>query len=155
MGSLLSLAWLAAWHGAVARNGYVKLASRIVRMANVLIQPRYLLRENFMSYYKHHVFICTNQRQDGRACCEDHKASELRAYLKARVKEEGLAGPQGVRVNNAGCLDRCALGPVMVVYPNETWYRFTSKKDLEEILDSHLRNDKKVQHLRISPKYDD
>ena len=108
-----------------------------------------------MSYYKQHVFICTNQRSDGRASCEDHGASELRAYLKKRVKEEGLNGPKGLRINNAGCLDRCALGPVMVVYPNETWYRYHSKEDIDEIFESHLKNGEKVQHLRIAPKYDD
>jgi (2Fe-2S) ferredoxin len=108
-----------------------------------------------MSYFKQHVFICTNQRSDGRASCEDHGASELRAYLKKRVKEEGLSGPGGLRVNSAGCLDRCALGPVMVVYPNETWYRYHSKEDIDEIFEHHLKNGEKVQHLRISPKYDE
>ena len=108
-----------------------------------------------MSYYEKHVFLCTNLREDGRASCEDHQASELRSYLKAKVKEAGLAGPKGIRVNNAGCLDRCALGPVMVVYPNETWYRYKSKDDLDEIFENHLKDGVKVQHLRIAPKHDD
>lgn len=108
-----------------------------------------------MPYYQQHVFMCTNLREDGRACCQDHNATELRDYLKKKVKAAGLAGPQGVRINNAGCLDRCALGPVMVVYPNETWYRYKSTDDLDEIFENHLQNGQKVQHLRISPKYDD
>lgn len=108
-----------------------------------------------MSYFKQHVFMCTNKREDSRASCEDHGASELRAYLKKRVKEEGLAGPGGLRVNMAGCLDRCALGPVMVVYPNETWYRYRSKEDIDEIFECHLKNGEKVGHLRIAPKRDD
>jgi (2Fe-2S) ferredoxin len=114
-----------------------------------------LCREAQMPYYKHHVFMCTNLREDGRASCQDHGASEMRDYLKKKVKEAGLAGPKGVRINNSGCLDRCALGPVMAVYPNETWYRYKSREDLDEIFESHLKGDVKVQHLRISPKTDD
>jgi (2Fe-2S) ferredoxin len=108
-----------------------------------------------MPYYQQHVFMCTNSREDGRASCEDHQATELRAYLKKKVKEAGLAGRKGIRINSAGCLDRCALGPVMVVYPNETWYRYKSKEDLDQIFENHLKSANKVQHLRISPKTDD
>ena len=107
-----------------------------------------------MSYYEQHVFICTNQRDDGRECCQDYHAGELRAYLKNKVKGAGLAGPKGVRVNSAGCLDRCALGPVMVVYPNETWYRYRSREDIDEIFESHFKQGVKVQRLRIAPKSD-
>lgn len=107
-----------------------------------------------MSYYEHHVFICTNKREDGRASCGDHGASELRAYLKQKVKNENLMGPGKIRVNIAGCLDRCSLGPVMVVYPNETWYRFTCKEDIDLIFEQHLKDGNKVQHLRIAPKHD-
>ena len=107
-----------------------------------------------MSYYQHHVFMCTNLRDDGRECCQDYQASELRGYLKSKVKTEGLAGPKGVRVNSAGCLDRCALGPVMVVYPNETWYRYRSREDIDEIFESHFKQGVKVQRLRIAPKSD-
>lgn len=109
---------------------------------------------DFMSYYKQHLFVCTNLRSDGRASCQDHGADELRAYLKNKVKEAGLAGPKGVRINHAGCLDRCALGPVMVVYPDETWYRYHSREDVDEIFESHLRQGIKVQRLRISPRRD-
>jgi len=66
-------------------------------------------------FYKYHVFFCTNQREDGSACCQDHGARALRDYAKQRSKKLGLAGPGGVRMNTAGCLDRCDLGPVMVV----------------------------------------
>ena len=69
-----------------------------------------------MSYYKYHLFFCINERDDGRAFCAQHGAQDLRDYLKKRVKQAGLAGPGGVRVNTAGCLDRCSQGPVLVVY---------------------------------------
>ena len=102
-----------------------------------------------MSYYKYHLFFCINERDDGRAFCAQHGAQGLRDYLKKRVKEAGLAGPGGVRVNTAGCLDRCSLGPVLVVYPEEVWYTFVDQEDLDEILEKHLLGGEVVERLRI------
>ena len=102
-----------------------------------------------MSYYNHHVFFCTNQRDDGRKCCEQAGASALRAYAKAKIKSLGLSGKGQIRMNTAGCLDRCGLGPVMVVYPDETWYRYESEADIDEIIEGHLLNGKKVSRLLI------
>lgn len=102
-----------------------------------------------MPYYQHHVFFCTNKREDGRACCQDHNAQEMRDYLKKRVKEQKLAGKNKIRINNAGCLDRCALGPVLVIYPDETWYRYSSREDLDEILEMHLKGGQKVDRLVV------
>ena len=102
-----------------------------------------------MSYYRYHVFFCTNKRQDGRACCEDHNADALRDYAKGRVKELGLAGQGGVRINKAGCLDRCNEGPAMVVYPEEVWYTFVDKDDIDEIIDEHLVKGRPVERLKI------
>ncbi len=80
-----------------------------------------------MSYYRQHVFFCCNQRDGGRPCCNDKGATELRDYCKQRVKKLGLAGTGRVRVNMAGCLDRCEEGPVIVVYPEEVWYRYENR----------------------------
>lgn len=102
-----------------------------------------------MAYYKHHIFFCTNKRTDGRACCQDHHAQELRDYLKKKVKEAKLAGPDGVRVNNAGCLDRCGQGPVLVIYPEETWYQYKTKEDIDEIFEQHIQGNKSVKRLSI------
>ena len=103
-----------------------------------------------MKYYKYHVFFCTNCRRDGRECCEDHDASGKRAYLKNRCRELGLAGKGGIRINTAGCLDRCEQGPVMVIYPQQTWYTYIDQEDLEEILQQHLLQGKEVEKLKIS-----
>ncbi len=100
-------------------------------------------------YYRHHVFFCTNRREDGRACCEDHGASGLRAYAKERVKALGLAKPGGVRINSAGCLNRCGQGPVIVIYPEGVWYSYRSCEDVDEIIDVHLREGRTVERLRI------
>lgn len=102
-----------------------------------------------MSYYQRHLFFCTNRREDGSACCQDHNAQAMRDYAKQRVKELGLAGPGRVRVNNAGCLDRCAEGPVLVVYPEAVWYTYVDREDLDEIIEEHLRNGRVVERLRI------
>lgn len=102
-----------------------------------------------MSYYRHHVFICTNRREDGSQCCAQCGAEELRGHLKRRSKELGLAAKGGVRINTAGCLDRCADGPVMVVYPEAVWYTYVDREDLEEILQEHLVKDCVVERLRI------
>ena len=102
-----------------------------------------------MSYYSHHVFFCLNRRDDGRECCAQCDAERLQAYAKDRVKQLGLAGSGKVRVNKAGCLDRCEQGPVVVVYPEGVWYTYVDEKDIDEIIDSHLANGKPVERLRL------
>lgn len=101
------------------------------------------------SHFSHHVFFCTNQRPNGEACCQDHGANELRAYAKDKVKALKLAGEGKVRINSAGCLDRCDQGPVMVVYPEAVWYTFVDKEDIDEIIESHLVNGKPVERLKL------
>ena len=105
-----------------------------------------------MSYYKHHIFFCLNQREGGQACCADHDAQAAFEHCKARVKAAGLNGPGGVRVNKAGCLDRCAGGPVAVVYPEGTWYTYVDREDIDEIVESHLRGGQPVQRLILAPE---
>ena len=104
-----------------------------------------------MSYYKHHIFFCLNQRDNGQACCAAPNAQGAFEHCKQRVKAEGLAGPGGVRVNKAGCLDRCAGGPVAVVYPEGTWYTFVDRQDIDEIVDSHLSQGRPVERLMLPP----
>lgn len=96
-------------------------------------------------YYRYHVFFCTNERAEGD-CCAQKGARPLREYAKAQVKQKGLTG---VRVNTAGCLDRCAEGPVLVVYPEGVWYSYVDEEDVDEIIEEHLRNGRIVERLRI------
>ena len=102
-----------------------------------------------MSYYERHVFFCCNQRNGERVCCNDKGASSMRDYAKGRVKALGLAGPGKVRVNQAGCLDRCEEGPCIVVYPEGVWYTYVDRADVDEIIERHLRNGQPVERLRI------
>ncbi len=104
-----------------------------------------------MSFYKYHVFFCTNKRKDNTLCCEQAGATKIRAYAKNRIKQLDLAGKGKVRINTAGCLDRCTQGPVMVIYPNETWYTYVDEQDIDEIIEQHLINDRLVERLQIKP----
>lgn len=101
------------------------------------------------SHFKYHVFFCCNQREAGAACCNNHGASELRAYAKDRVKALKLDGPGKTRINQAGCLDRCDAGPVMVVYPEATWYTYVDREDIDEIISEHLQNGRVVERLKV------
>ncbi|MEY4017933.1 MAG: hypothetical protein RLZZ189_1731 [Pseudomonadota bacterium] len=103
------------------------------------------------AYYKHHIFFCLNQRESGESCCADQGAQEAFAHCKAQVKAAGLTGAGGVRVNKTGCLDRCAGGPVAVVYPEGVWYTFVDHADIDDIVNSHLKNGQVVERLRLSP----
>ena len=103
-----------------------------------------------MSYYKRHIFFCTNRRdEEGRSCCQQAGAEAARDYAKARAKDLGLTGAGGVRVNKAGCLDRCEEGPVAVVYPEGTWYTYVDTQDIDEIVDQHLVHGREVKRLKI------
>ena len=103
------------------------------------------------SYYERHIFFCLNQRENGQACCADNGAQQAFDRCKAQVKAQGLAGPGQVRVNKAGCLDRCAGGPIAVVYPEAVWYTYVDESDIDEIVSSHLRDGVVVERLRTPP----
>ncbi len=104
-----------------------------------------------MSYYQRHIFFCLNQRENGETACAQQGAQAGFDHCKSRVKAERLAGPGGVRVNKAGCLDRCAGGPAAVVYPEAVWYTFVDQQDIDEIVDSHLKNGRVVERLVLPP----
>ncbi|WP_158047741.1 (2Fe-2S) ferredoxin domain-containing protein [Skermanella pratensis] len=101
--------------------------------------------------YSSHVFCCTNLRPEGakRGSCAAKGSEKLRNYMKARAKELGLE-PK-VRVNSAGCLERCELGPALVIYPEGVWYTFTSQEDIDEILQTHVIDGRRVERLMLMP----
>lgn len=100
-----------------------------------------------MTYFKRHIFFCLNKRENAEDCCANHNAQAGFDRCKSRVKAEKLAGPGGVRVNKAGCMDRCAGGPVAVVYPEAVWYTYVDESDIDEIVESHLKNGVVVERL--------
>lgn len=101
-------------------------------------------------YFNTHVFCCTNQRSadDPRGCCQARGGTKLRNYLKKQAKTAGL---EGVRINTAGCLDRCEFGPVMVIYPEGIWYKVDSEEDVDEIIERHLKAGERVERLMLQP----
>ena len=103
--------------------------------------------ENTPAYFKRHIFFCLNERKNNEACCAQQGAQAAFDHCKSRVKALGLAGAGEVRVNKAGCLDRCAGGPVAVVYPEGVWYSYVDANDIDDIVESHLKNGKIVERL--------
>lgn len=104
------------------------------------------------SYYQRHIFFCTNERKNGEECCAQHQAQEAFEHCKLQIKAAGLSGAGKVRVNKAGCLDRCAAGPVAVVYPEAVWYTYVDKHDIDEIVESHLKKGQVVERL-LTPSH--
>ena len=102
-----------------------------------------------MSYYRRHVFFCCNKREPPEKCCANAGAAEMQAYAKGRIKELGLNGKGQVRINKAGCLDRCEEGPILVVYPEAVWYTYVDRDDIDEIIDRHIVKGEIVERLLI------
>ncbi len=102
-------------------------------------------------YYKRHIFFCLNERKNGEVCCAQQRAQQGFDHCKTLVKQSGLSGAGQVRVNKSGCLDRCAGGPVAVVYPEGIWYSYVDQSDIDEIFESHLKNGQVVQRLVLPP----
>lgn len=109
------------------------------------------MSESCESYYQRHIFFCLNQRENGEYCCAQHGAQQAYEHCKQRVKALGLAGIGKVRVNKAGCMNRCAGAPVAVVYPEGVWYTYVDLADIDEIIDRHLKNGNVVERLLLSP----
>lgn len=101
-------------------------------------------------FYRRHVFCCVNERPPGhpRGCCLEKGSVRLRNYMKARAKALGL---DDVRVNASGCLDRCELGPAMVIYPEGVWYVYRTQEDVDEILRVHVNEGGRVARLMLHP----
>ena len=73
---------------------------------------------------------------------------ELFVHMRATAKENGVTG---IRINKSTCLDRCELGPIMVVYPEGTWYAVRTKEDAEEIVRRHIIEGRRVERLVVRP----
>jgi len=98
--------------------------------------------------YDVHVFCCINERPDNhpRKSCSSGGSVDLHKYMKIRSRELKI---KGIRVNKAGCLNRCELGPVMVIYPQAVWYRYDNEDDVEEILQTHIIDGGIVERLTL------
>lgn len=88
-----------------------------------------------MTYYQKHVFICTNQKEDGKKCCTQINGENAWKWLKAEITKREQHGPGKIRVSRSGCLGRCSEGPWVVCYPAGQWFNYQSQEDLQQIAD--------------------
>ncbi|MBV9863565.1 MAG: (2Fe-2S) ferredoxin domain-containing protein [Alphaproteobacteria bacterium] len=107
-------------------------------------------------FYERHIFMCTNTRTEGhpRGSCSARAlgaggVEKLRGYMREKAKQLGI---ENIRCNAAGCLDRCELGPNMVIYPEGVWYHYETTADLDEILETHVKNGGRVPRLMLQPE---
>ncbi len=100
-----------------------------------------------MSFYKNHVFICTNQKDSNKQCCANHNAAEMVAYAKQKAAELGITKESKFRISSSGCMGRCSEGPVLAVYPQGLWYTYSSKEDIDKILAAILSEQLCVENI--------
>jgi (2Fe-2S) ferredoxin len=99
--------------------------------------------------FRRHIFVCTNLRPEGhpKGCCAEKGSERVRESFKAELEKRGLRGE--VRANAAGCLDQCAFGVTVVVYPEGVWYARVKPEDVPEIVDEHIVGGRPVERLRM------
>jgi len=100
-----------------------------------------------MAKFRRHVFICVNERAagDARGCCRARDGEEVAIAFKKAIHARGLR--RVVRANKSGCLDQCAAGVTVVVYPEAVWYGRVTVDDVEEIVTEHIVGGRPVERL--------
>lgn len=97
--------------------------------------------------YTKHVFVCTNDKDAPKKCCGSERGMEIVNAFKESLQKRGLQNQ--IRAQRAGCLDTCAFGPSIVVYPEGIFYGKVQVEDVEEIVEKHLINNEPVERLKL------
>ncbi len=101
-----------------------------------------------MEIYQKHIFVCINERTDGRKSCGHDTGMAIVERFKSLQAEAKLAIK--IRAQKAGCFDTCGFGPVVVVYPEGIFYKNVTLADVDTIFESHIKNNQIVQNLVIN-----
>ncbi len=99
--------------------------------------------------YQKHIFVCTHKRDslDARASCGHAGSEKIKDYLKEKLKQLGLN--KKIRANASGCLDYCAKGPAVVLYPEGTWYKLSSIEEADEFLEECILKNNVLEKLLL------
>ena len=98
--------------------------------------------------YDKHIFVCSNQKAEGKKCCGEAFGLEMVQRLRDKIKEAGLLIQ--VRAQKTGCLDVCALGPALVVYPEGVFYGDLTMDAIDQIVDRHLKKGEIVSEFELT-----
>ncbi len=99
-----------------------------------------------MEPFRHHVFVCTQQKPEGVTCCPASGSMSILGTLHDELGKQEMS--DAVQVTTCGCLGLCDDGPIMIVYPEGIWYRKVTPADVPEIVTSHLKAGKVVSRLQ-------
>lgn len=103
-----------------------------------------------MYMYDKHLFFCINQRNSGQACCANSNAQHFYQLTKDLIKQRKQEGcKKKIKVSQTSCLSRCSQGPVLVVYPESTWYNYENESDIREIIEKDIYNNVQVEKLLL------
>lgn len=106
-------------------------------------------RGSKMISLKHHIFVCASCRVNGmqKGMCFSKDSVKVVQKFMEEVEDRDLINE--VMVTNTGCLGVCNKGPIVVVYPEGTWYGNVTIDDVERIMDEHIEGGKVVEELVI------
>lgn len=84
--------------------------------------------------YRHHIFVCTNERAEGD-CCAARGSLDILKAIKQELRDRGLDHDGGIMANKSGCFGLCSQGPNAVVYPSGSWHTLKNTQDATELID--------------------
>ena len=97
--------------------------------------------------YDCHVFVCANQKAEGKKCCGEESGMDAVKFLREKVRNQSTG--RKIRIQRAGCLDLCSKGPALVIYPEGCFYHYQNQEDLSAIAEKHLLAGDLVDNLII------